>query len=42
MTSMLHRQPEGDPFQHRLQLAQLHEVTTSTAAATMLAENYVG
>jgi p-hydroxybenzoate 3-monooxygenase len=42
MTAMLHRQPDGDPFQHRLQLAQLHQVTTSTAAATMLAENYVG
>jgi p-hydroxybenzoate 3-monooxygenase len=42
MTSMLHRQEEVDEFQHRLQLAQLHYVTTSTAAATMLAENYVG
>lgn len=41
MTSMLHRQG-GDPFQHRLQLAQLRYVCSSTAAATSLAENYVG
>jgi p-hydroxybenzoate 3-monooxygenase len=41
MTSMLHRH-EDDDFQHRLQLAQLHYVCSSTAAATSLAENYVG
>jgi p-hydroxybenzoate 3-monooxygenase len=42
MTGMLHRHPNGDPFQHRLQLAELRYVCSSTAAATMLAENYVG
>jgi p-hydroxybenzoate 3-monooxygenase len=42
MTSMLHRAEHADEFQHRLQLAQLHNVCSSTAAATMLAENYVG
>ena len=42
MTSMLHRPPEGDPFEERLQLAQLRYVTGSDAAATSLAENYVG
>jgi p-hydroxybenzoate 3-monooxygenase len=42
MTSMLHRPPEGDPFEERLQLAQLRYVTSSDAAATSLAENYVG
>ncbi len=42
MTSMLHRDPAGDPFQHRLQLSQLHYVGSSRAAATTLAENYVG
>jgi p-hydroxybenzoate 3-monooxygenase len=42
MTSMLHRAEYPDEFQHRLQLAQLHNICTSTAAATMLAENYVG
>ena len=41
MTSMLHRHGD-DAFQHRLQLAQLRYVCSSTAAATMLAENYVG
>jgi p-hydroxybenzoate 3-monooxygenase len=42
MTSMLHRFDERDTFQHRLQLAQLEYVTSSTAAATTMAENYVG
>jgi p-hydroxybenzoate 3-monooxygenase len=42
MTSMLHRFPDGDPFQHRLQLAELDYVTSSRAASTSLAENYVG
>ena len=42
MTSMLHRADSGDEFDRRLQLSQLRYVTTSTAAATSLAENYVG
>jgi p-hydroxybenzoate 3-monooxygenase len=42
MTSMLHRFPGDDPFQHRLQLAELDYVTSSRAASTSLAENYVG
>jgi p-hydroxybenzoate 3-monooxygenase len=42
MTSMLHRFPGSDPFQQRLQLAELDYVTSSGAAATALAENYVG
>jgi p-hydroxybenzoate 3-monooxygenase len=42
MTSMLHRAPDGDPFDRRLQLSQLRYVTSSRAAATSLAENYVG
>jgi len=42
MTSMLHRPVGGDPFEHRLQLAQLEYVCSSAAAATTLAENYVG
>jgi p-hydroxybenzoate 3-monooxygenase len=42
MTSMLHRVPDADSFDMRLQLAQLGYVTSSTAAATSLAENYVG
>ncbi len=42
MTSMLHRFPDDDGFQHNLQLAELDYVTSSQAAATSLAENYVG
>jgi p-hydroxybenzoate 3-monooxygenase len=42
MTSMLHRFPGDDRFQSRLQLSQLRYVCSSTAAATSLAENYVG
>ncbi|HSB67970.1 MAG TPA: 4-hydroxybenzoate 3-monooxygenase [Candidatus Methylomirabilis sp.] len=41
MTSMLHRF-DGDASQQRLQLAELDYVTSSRAAATSLAENYVG
>ncbi|MCP2328824.1 p-hydroxybenzoate 3-monooxygenase [Hamadaea flava] len=41
MTSMLHR-VDDDPFTRELQLSQLRYVTSSTAAATTLAENYVG
>ena len=42
MTSMLHRSPDGDPFEQKLQLSQLRHVVSSRAAATVLAENYVG
>jgi p-hydroxybenzoate 3-monooxygenase len=42
MTTMLHLSPAGDPFEERLQISQLRYVTTSQAAATSLAENYVG
>ncbi|HUP29284.1 MAG TPA: FAD-dependent monooxygenase, partial [Usitatibacter sp.] len=42
MTSMLHRFPDGDSFQRRLQISQLEYVVSSRAAATALAENYVG
>ena len=39
---MLHRFDDDDGFQHRLQLSQLRYVVSSQAAATTLAENYVG
>jgi len=39
---MLHRVPDGDPFTEQLQLSQLRYVTSSQAAATSFAENYVG
>ena len=42
MTSMLHRFEDDSPFEHRLHLSQLRYVCSSTAAATSLAENYVG
>jgi p-hydroxybenzoate 3-monooxygenase len=42
MTSLLHRFPDATPFQRRIQLAELEYVTGSRAAATALAENYVG
>jgi p-hydroxybenzoate 3-monooxygenase len=42
MTSMLHRFHDESPFHHRLQMSQLEYVTGSRAAATALAENYVG
>jgi p-hydroxybenzoate 3-monooxygenase len=42
MTSMLHRFDDDGPFDHRLHLSQLRYVCASQAAATSLAENYVG
>src|SRR5260370_32746849 len=42
MTSMLHRFDDDGPFEHRLHLSQLRYTCSSQAAATSLAENYVG
>ena len=42
MTSMLHRFPNEDGFSHQIHLAELGYVTSSRAASTSLAENYVG
>ena len=42
MTTMLHRLEGGDPFELKLQESQLRYVISSRAAATTLAENYVG
>jgi p-hydroxybenzoate 3-monooxygenase len=42
MTSMLHVDATANAFDHRRQLAELDYVTSSRAAATSLAENYVG
>jgi p-hydroxybenzoate 3-monooxygenase len=42
MTSMMHVVPGQEPFESALQLAQLRNLVTSRAAATMLAENYTG
>jgi p-hydroxybenzoate 3-monooxygenase len=42
MTSMLHRFPGEDSFSHNIHHAELDYVTSSRAASTTLAENYVG
>jgi p-hydroxybenzoate 3-monooxygenase len=42
MTQMLHVDPRGDAYGRELQRSQLRYVCNSTAAATSLAENYVG
>jgi p-hydroxybenzoate 3-monooxygenase len=42
MLTMLHRFDTDDDFRRRLRRAHLEYVATSRAAATMLAENYVG
>jgi p-hydroxybenzoate 3-monooxygenase len=42
MTTMLHRPPGEDGFGHRLRMSQLRYTASSQAAATSIAENYVG
>jgi p-hydroxybenzoate 3-monooxygenase len=42
MTSMLHHFPGHSSFDRRIQEAELEYLFSSTAAATALAENYVG
>ncbi len=42
MTHMLHRPDASDAFDLKLQLSELAYITRSEAAATSLAENYVG
>jgi p-hydroxybenzoate 3-monooxygenase len=42
MTAMLHRFENEGAFSHNIHLAELDYVTTSRAASTALAENYVG
>jgi p-hydroxybenzoate 3-monooxygenase len=42
MTSTLHRHPGGDPFQLKIQQAELDYVTGSRIGSAALAENYVG
>jgi p-hydroxybenzoate 3-monooxygenase len=42
MTSMLHRFPNEDSFSHHIHVAELDYLTSSRAASTTLAENYVG
>jgi len=42
MTSTLHRFPDENPFDHQRQIADLDYLTSSRAAMTSLAEQYVG
>jgi p-hydroxybenzoate 3-monooxygenase len=42
MTALTHRDESDDSFGNRLQLAELEYLSSSRAAATALAENYVG
>ena len=42
LTKLMHRFPEDGGFERRMQIAELDYIATSTAAQTMLAENYVG
>lgn len=42
MTSILHRFSEASPFERRVQMTELEYLASSLAAATALAENYVG
>ena len=42
MTSTLHRSPDESAFDHQRQIADLDYLTSSRAAMTSLAEQYVG
>ncbi len=42
MTNLLHTLPENEPFEHRMQDAELDYVFGSQAMMTAVAENYVG
>ncbi|MEY9213287.1 4-hydroxybenzoate 3-monooxygenase [Thermobifida halotolerans] len=42
MTTLLHADPGGSAFDHRLQRSHLEFIASSRAAATQLAENYTG
>jgi p-hydroxybenzoate 3-monooxygenase len=42
MTALLHRDQAGDPFEHKLRLANLAYLVSSRPAAASLAENYTG
>jgi len=42
LTTLLHRSQSDTPFDRRRQLAELDYITSSRAAMTSFAENYVG
>jgi len=42
LTKLMHRFPDADPFERRMQRAELDYIAGSTAAQISIAENYVG
>lgn len=42
LTRLMHRFPDNDAFDRRMQLADLDYIASSVAAQTTIAENYVG
>ena len=42
LTKLMHRFPDGDAFDRRMQVAELDYIASSTAAQSSIAENYVG
>ena len=42
MTMLMHRFPDTEPFDYKIQMAELDYLVNSKAAMTVLAENYVG
>lgn len=42
LTKLMHRFPDDGPFERRMQVAELNYISTSVAAQTSIAENYVG
>lgn len=42
LTKLMHRFPDNDAFDRRMQLTDLDYIASSTAAQTTIAENYVG
>ena len=42
LTKLMHRFPDDGPFERAMQVAELDYISTSKAAQTSIAENYVG
>jgi len=42
LTQLMHRFPDGGPFERRMQVAELDYIASSEAAQRTIAENYVG
>ena len=42
LTNLMHRFPDGGPFERAMQVAELDYISSSRAAQTSIAENYIG